>query len=213
MLKKIAVGMSTLFLVTSLAACSTDEKVDDLAEVDLNGLTIADACEKAREAGWRVSEVHGTENPSELSDCSDAERLVARYWFSQSSKAVTLYFVNEKVESDGPEPETGAPGQNAVPDESVVPDGGAAEEPEAAPVKQESAVTSSSGYQAIYDEYAARLRNECPSLSIAQCAELSNEGVSMMAEYMWTADGIDGQYETYQTWAGKLTEVYMAEAR
>lgn len=213
MFKKIAVGISTLVVAASLVSCSTDKKSDDLAEVDVNGLTVSAACGKVRDAGWRVSEVKGTDDYSEMSDCSDTERIVARYRFSQSSKSVELRFANEKADPQVPEPEAEIPDENAVPDEGAAPEGEVAEEAEVAPVKQDSAVTSSAGYQAIYDEYAARLRNECPSLAITECAELSNEGVSKMAEYMFKAKGTDGQYETYQTWAGKLTEVYMAEAR
>lgn len=76
-----------------------------------------------------------------------------------------------------------------------------------------STPTSSGTYESIYNEYAARLRAECPSLSMMECAELSNEGVEKMAEYMWRASGKDGQYETYSEWATKLYDVYMAEAR
>lgn len=67
----------------------------------------------------------------------------------------------------------------------------------------------SSGYQSIFDTYSARLQNECPNLSISGCAELVNEGVEKMAEYMWKASGTDGQYETYSNWASKLYDVYM----
>lgn len=57
------------------------------------------------------------------------------------------------------------------------------------------------------------LENECPTLSMSECAELSNEGVSEMADYMYRASGTDGQYETYETWAGKLCDVYMESVR
>lgn len=73
--------------------------------------------------------------------------------------------------------------------------------------------SSSAGYQAIYDEYAARLRKECPSLSMTECAKISSEGTTKMAEYMYDASGTDGQYQTYSDWATKLSDVYMAEAR
>lgn len=76
-----------------------------------------------------------------------------------------------------------------------------------------SSTPASANYQQIYDTYAARLKNECPNLSTMQCAELSNEGISKMATYMYSADGVDGQYDTYSSWAGKLQDVYMAEAR
>ncbi len=69
------------------------------------------------------------------------------------------------------------------------------------------------GYQCIYDQYAARLRSECPSLSITECAEINNEGIEKMADYMWKASGTDGQYATYEEWSGKLFDVYLESAR
>ena len=68
-------------------------------------------------------------------------------------------------------------------------------------------------YEQIYNEYANRLRNECPNLSITECAEISNEGVEKMAEYMYSASGKNGQYATYEEWAKKLYDVYIQEAR
>lgn len=68
-------------------------------------------------------------------------------------------------------------------------------------------------YEKIYDEYSARLKKECPTLSITECAEISNEGVTKMAEYMYSALGTDGQYATYEQWANKLMDVYLEEAK
>lgn len=75
MIKKISTGISTVALVAALVSCSTEDK---LKEVDVNGLTISAACEKVREAGWRVDEVRGTEDFSEKPDCTDGERKVAK---------------------------------------------------------------------------------------------------------------------------------------
>lgn len=73
--------------------------------------------------------------------------------------------------------------------------------------------TATYGYEKIYNDYSSRLKNECPSLSIMECAEISNEGITKMAEYMYSASGTDGQYTTYEKWSGKLMDVYMQEAR
>lgn len=202
MFKKIAAGASVLVLATALASCSSDETVEELDKVDVNGLTISTACEEVRAAGWTVSEVRGSEDSSEYSDCTDSERKVIKSWFSDSS--VTLYFANEAKEAEAaveePPIEEAAVGEPPVEEAPV----------EAPPVEEAPAVESTSGYQAIYDEYSARIQSECPVLSMTECAELSNEGVSEMAEYMYRARGTDGQYATYQTWAGKLYDVYMA---
>lgn len=89
---------------------------------------------------------------------------------------------------------------------------------EGSPVEEASEDTadskgSSRGYQAIYDEYSARLQNECPNLALTECAELANEGVSEMAKYMYSAKGTDGQYATYEEWSQKLYDVYMSSAQ
>lgn len=194
MIKKIATGISALALIAALASCSSEE---ELQEVDVNGLTISAACEKVREAGWRVEQVRGTENYQESSDCTDSERKVAKSWFS--SDTVTLYFANDPV----------APSEEAPIEESPVEEAPAAEPI----VEEDSSVGSTRSYQAIYDEYSARLQNECPNLSMTECAELSNEGVTEMARYMYTAKGKDGQYDTYEEWSQKLYDVYMSSVQ
>lgn len=208
MFKKIAAGASALVLATVLASCSAGEAGEELDEVDVNGLTVSAACEKVRAAGWRVDQVMGTGDYSEKSDCSDSERKVVKSRYSTDE--VTLYFANERDEPETAVEETPAEEETPVEEISVE---------EAAPIEEETPVEeistggSTRGYQAIYDEYSARLQNECPTLSMAECAELSNEGVSKMAEYMYKASGTDGQYATYETWAGKLMDVYMASAQ
>lgn len=199
MIKKIATGISALALIAALASCSTEEK---LQEVDVNGLTISAACEKVREAGWRVEQVRGTENRQESSDCTDSERKVAKSWFS--SDTVTLYFANDPV----------APSEESSIEESSIEESPVEEAPAAEPiVEEDSSVGSTRSYQAIYDEYSARLQNECPNLSMTECAELSNEGVTEMARYMYTAKGKDGQYDTYEEWSQKLYDVYMSSVQ
>lgn len=85
--------------------------------------------------------------------------------------------------------------------------------PEEAAEETAEPEASPEGYQAIYDEYSARLTAECPNLAMTECAELSNEGVTKMAEYMYKAKGTDGQMATYEEWAGKLMDVYMSSVQ
>jgi len=68
--------------------------------------------------------------------------------------------------------------------------------------------TNENKYEQIYNEYANRLRNECPNLSVLECAEISNEGVQKMAEYMYSASGKNVQYSTYEEW-GKNYMMYI----
>lgn len=70
-----------------------------------------------------------------------------------------------------------------------------------------------SKYETIYNEYTQKIRDAAPTSSISELAEIVNEGVGKMAEYMWTAKGTDGQYATYEEWSGKLMDVYLSEAR
>lgn len=199
MIKKIATGISALALIAALASCSSEE---ELQEVDVNGLTISAACEKVREAGWRVDEVRGTENYQEKSDCTDSERKVAKSLFLGDT--VTLSFANDPV----------TPSEEAPIEESSIEESPVEEAPAAEPiVEEDSSVGSTRSYQAIYDEYSARLQNECPNLSMTECAELSNEGVTEMARYMYTAKGKDGQYDTYEEWSQKLYDVYMSSVQ
>lgn len=199
MIKKIATGISALAIIAALASCSSEE---ELQEVDVNGLTISAACEKVREAGWRVDEVRGTENYQESSDCTDSERKVAKSLFLGDT--VTLSFANDPV----------TPSEEAPIEESSIEESPVEEAPAEEPiVEEDSSVGSTRSYQAIYDEYSARLQNECPNLSMTECAELSNEGVTEMARYMYTAKGKDGQYGTYEEWSQKLYDVYMSSVQ
>lgn len=199
MIKKLATGISALAIIAALASCSSEE---ELQEVDVNGLTISAACEKVREAGWRVDKVQGTENRQESSDCTDSERKVAGSLFLGDT--VTLRFANDPVTSS----------EEAPIEESSIEEAPVEEAPAEEPiVEEDSSEGSTRSYQAIYDEYSARLQNECPNLSMTECAELSNEGVTEMARYMYTAKGKDGQYGTYEEWSQKLYDVYMSSVQ
>ena len=88
-------------------------------------------------------------------------------------------------------------------------------------------------YQSILDEYTKKIQDAVPGLleeynteaaekagdiqalaelsndKISKLAEISNEGIEQMAELMY--DNGD-EYETYEEWANKLTDVYMTES-
>lgn len=73
--------------------------------------------------------------------------------------------------------------------------------------------TTTKNYQQIYNEYSQKLINAGATSSIKEMATILNEGVTKMAQYMYSASGTDGQYATYQSWVNKLTEVYMNSCR
>lgn len=188
-----------LLLVFNLSGKSSSNG-SGLDEVDVNGFTISAACEKVREEGWRVHEVQGTGDSSEKSDCTDNVRKVVRAQYVNHMDYVYLYFPNEPKPDDGKtSEETSAPTSEEAPAETSV--------------EEASIVGAGSGYEAIYDEYSARLENECPNLTMDECAAISNEGVEKMAEYMYSASGEDGEYATYDSWARKLMGVYIASAQ
>jgi hypothetical protein len=91
-----------------------------------------------------------------------------------------------------------------------------------------------SSYEDIYNEYKQKIIDATPGLveeynneaasnnaglegldeicnnKIAELAEISNEGVSEMADFM-LKNG-NGSYSDYENWSGKLMEVYMEES-
>ena len=73
--------------------------------------------------------------------------------------------------------------------------------------------TSTKNYQQIYDDYSQKLINAGPTSSISEMSAILTEGSREMARYMYSASGTDGQYETYQSWANKLVEVYTNNCR
>lgn len=70
-----------------------------------------------------------------------------------------------------------------------------------------------SKYETIYNEYSKKIKDAAPTSSVSELADIANEGVGKMADYMLTAKGTDGQYSTYEKWSSKLMDVYMNEAR
>jgi len=73
--------------------------------------------------------------------------------------------------------------------------------------------TTLKNYQQIYNEYSQKLISAGPTSSINEMANICNEGVTKMAQYMYSAKGTDGQYATYENWASKLYDVYINNCR
>lgn len=69
-------------------------------EYDLKGLTIKEACEKARGAGWKVDEIHHIENYSDKTDCYNTEKTVTRYDYLKYNKEVDIYYGEKKTEEE-----------------------------------------------------------------------------------------------------------------
>ena len=71
----------------------------------------------------------------------------------------------------------------------------------------ENTYSNVSTYEAIYKKYASKLRSS--NGNVSTLAKIYNEGVGKMADYMLKHGG---NYSTYETWAGKLYEVYEEKA-
>lgn len=78
-------SISMVFISIGKQQEKTEKKVEQvyssLSQPDMNGLTIADACSKVREAGWRVSEITNEKKYSQKSDCSDTTHTVTKVYF------------------------------------------------------------------------------------------------------------------------------------
>lgn len=90
----------------------------------------------------------------------------------------------------------------------------------------------STSYQAIFDTYSAKIKAATPGIvqeyinesagisdittlaelsnaKVQKLAAISNDGIVEMAQLMYDTNG---SYSEYESWAGKLTDVYMEEA-
>lgn len=102
------------------------------------------------------------------------------------------------------------------------------------PTTTSSETSAKSGYPKILEEYSAKLRAAAPRLvreyqqeatqntqglqglaslsnkKVSELAEISNAGVQEMAQWMYRSGS--GTYSEYESWAGKLMDVYQEEA-
>lgn len=80
-----------------------------LKEIDVNGMTIVEACTAIREAGWRIGEVVNDDYYSDKSDCSDDTHKVSKAFYNKEKyweydgepksdyETVDLYYSDETV--------------------------------------------------------------------------------------------------------------------
>lgn len=194
-----------------VANTASDDSTKELIKIDVSDMPISDACEEVRNEGWAIDEIKDENNSSERLSCSTSSRKVSKYTYSTRSGSIVLYSDDDRDETansvDNSNKETGPSSTQSIPASNT---DTSPSSPSSSPTKD--TVTSTNRYQSIYDEYSARLRSECPSLSVMGCAEITSEGVGKMAECMIRTSGTDGQYETYSSWASRLQDVYMNEA-
>lgn len=71
-----------------------------LEEYDIKGLTVKEACEKVRGAGWTVDGVRHIEDYSNKTDCYNESIMVTDYYYWDYDNSVTIYFGEKKTEEE-----------------------------------------------------------------------------------------------------------------
>ncbi len=71
-------------------------------EYDLKGLTAAEACEKARSAGWEVNSVRHVDyyNNSDKTDCYNTNVTITDYDYNRSDKKVDIEYGTKKTKEE-----------------------------------------------------------------------------------------------------------------
>ena len=103
----IAILVTIILVVLNSNKTAKTEHYDN-EKVDVNGLTIKEACEKVREKGWTVYEVDGLDSGGysvEKSDCSNETHKVSKVSYYDdrsiwSSPSVEIYFTSDKKNED-----------------------------------------------------------------------------------------------------------------
>lgn len=129
--KKIAlfvtIGVILLALILQSAGGSDhSNSSDSLEKANVNGLTIKQACEDARNIGWKIDVVEGNNDSSETTDCSDTDRKVVQHDYVDSDDSIRLYFANEEEvnsdeDEDSDEQSTSSSSSESSPDSDSVP--------------------------------------------------------------------------------------------
>ena len=70
-----------------------------LEEYDVKGLTIKEACEKVKNAGWSVERVVSQEY-DDKTDCYNTDIIVTDYYYHKYNNSVVIYFGEKKSEEE-----------------------------------------------------------------------------------------------------------------
>ena len=178
------------------------------------------ACEELSSAAQStVQAITQTENTASAAQEQDAEEEPS----ASSEQSTAGEQENASDAQVAPEEEAPADDQNTTAEQSAE-----------ATQNTESEQAAYDSYQAILDDYTARLQNAVPGLideynaeaaendaglnglaticnaKVSKLAAISVEGMGEMARYYYRHGS--GAYEEYSEWTGKLQDVYMTEA-
>lgn len=94
----IAIAVVLLVVIVSVILIVNGNK-KSYEQYDLKGLTVKEACEKARGAGWEVSRVIAREG-SDKTDCYNTSIIVTDYSYYEYNHTATIYFGEKKTEEE-----------------------------------------------------------------------------------------------------------------
>lgn len=92
----LAVAGTIIFMIIAIVVIGNLNR-KSYEEYDLKGLTIKEACEKARSAGWEINGVVSKDG-SDKTDCYNENIKVTDYAYYDYSKSVYIYFGEKKTE-------------------------------------------------------------------------------------------------------------------
>ena len=96
----LAIVLAVVLAITGSNNAQESQKDEHSYEqYDLKGLTVADACEKAKGAGWEVNRVVAREG-DDKTDCYNEEIIVTYYDYYDYNHSVTIYFGEKKTEEE-----------------------------------------------------------------------------------------------------------------
>ena len=95
--KKLAIIIGAAVLALILIVIVVVSNSHSYEQYDLKGLTIKEACQKARGAGWKVDGANAVDF-SDKTDCYNTEKIVTDYYYYESDKSVSIYFGEKKTE-------------------------------------------------------------------------------------------------------------------
>lgn len=94
----VGIGVAVLVVIVAAILIINGNK-KSYEQYDLKGLTIKDACEKARGAGWKVDGVYAIEG-DDKTDCYNTSITVTDYDYYEYNHSATIYFGKKKTEEE-----------------------------------------------------------------------------------------------------------------
>lgn len=118
--RKVAIIVTLIFVVVSGVYGVTGSKANYSAppeRVDVNGLTIKEACDKVREKGWKVTSITTHDGDMTL-NCSNTTQRVSSYIYGIISNEVRFEYTSSpsNVQTEAPSAQT-SPAESKVPAE------------------------------------------------------------------------------------------------